>query len=245
MFNFLKYRLIYFLISFLVISAGLFSIVKWGYRYSIDFVGGTYLEYRIGDKTYNLREKTLNQKEQDKLISTLEKKMKAKVTVLRLETVGATLGKETINKTVIASLLAVAGILIYMSLAFKGFKYAMAAILAMIHDFLVVIGSYSLLSRFFGAEVDTMFVTAVLTTMSFSVHDTIVIFDKIREYLQTEGKEDIELSSSWRIDNQILYYYSSYWYNYRYLFLAICSNANSGVASKEKKGKEFVKFVKL
>ena len=192
MFNFLKYRLIYFLISFLVISAGLFSIVKWGYRYSIDFVGGTYLEYRIGDKTYNLREKTLNQKEQDKLISTLEKKMKAKVTVLRLETVGATLGKETINKTVIASLLAVAGILIYMSLAFKGFKYAMAAILAMIHDFLVVIGSYSLLSRFFGAEVDTMFVTAVLTTMSFSVHDTIVIFDKIREYLQTEGKEDIE-----------------------------------------------------
>src|SRR3989344_5234010 len=112
MFNFLKYRLIYFLISFLVISAGLFSIVKWGYRYSIDFVGGTYLEYRIGDKTYNLREKTLNQKEQDKLISTLEKKMKAKVTVLRLETVGATLGKETINKTVIASLLAVAGILI-------------------------------------------------------------------------------------------------------------------------------------
>ena len=52
----------------------------------------------------------------------------------------------------------------------------------MIHDFLVVLGSYSLLSHFFGAEVDTLFVTAVLTSLSFSVHDTIIVFDKIREY---------------------------------------------------------------
>ena len=62
----------------------------------------------------------------------------------------------------------------------------------MIHDFLVVVGSYSLLSHFFGAEFDSMFVTALLTTMSFSVHDTIVIFDKIREYLKEEGKGSIE-----------------------------------------------------
>ena len=62
----------------------------------------------------------------------------------------------------------------------------------MIHDFLVVVGSYSIISHFWGAEVDTMFVTALLTTMSFSVHDTIVIFDKIREYLKEEGKGNIE-----------------------------------------------------
>lgn len=217
MVNFLKYRLIYFLISTLVIGAGLFSIFKWGYRYSIDFVGGSNFEYRfdktvaeksvnkvlqdnkiktvhleIKDKNINLRTKSLEQTKENNLKNSLEKNLKVKITVLRSETVGPTLGWETMIKTGIASILAVLGILIYMSFAFKGFNYAMAAILAMIHDLLVVIGCYSLLSHFFSAEVDTMFVTAVLTTMSFSVHDTIVIFDKIREYFQIEDKEDIE-----------------------------------------------------
>jgi len=192
MVNFLKYRLLYFLISLLVIGTGLFSIVKWGFNYSIDFVGGTNLEYKIKGKVYILRLKPLDQKEQNKLISNLEKEKKERVEILRLETVGPTLGKETINKTIIASILAILGILIYMSFTFKGLNYAFAAILAMIHDLLVVVGSYSLLSHFFQAEVDTMFVTAILTTMSFSVHDTIVIFDKIREYFQTETENDIE-----------------------------------------------------
>lgn len=192
MVNFLKYKFLYFFISLLIIGFGLFSIFKWGFRYSIDFVGGTNLEYKVRGKVYSIRTKALDKKGQDKLISNLEKEKKGKVDVLRLETVGPTLGRETINKTAIASFLAVLGILIYMSFAFKGFNFAFAAILAMVHDLLVVIGSYSLLSHFFGAEVDTMFVTAVLTTMSFSVHDTIVIFDKIREYFQTEAGVDIE-----------------------------------------------------
>ena len=78
-----------------------------------------------------------------------------------------------------------------MSIAFKSFYFALSAILALIHDVLVVVGTYSLLSHFFGAEVDLLFVTALLTTMSFSVHDTIVIFDKIREY-GTRDKTDLE-----------------------------------------------------
>ncbi|MCX6730824.1 MAG: protein translocase subunit SecF [Candidatus Roizmanbacteria bacterium] len=104
---------------------------------------------------------------------------------LRYETVGPTLGKETGQKTIVAALLGICGILIYMSFAFKGFNFALAAVLAMGHDFFVLLGTYSILSYFFGAEFDLMFVTALLTTMSFSVHDTIVIFDKIREYLKT------------------------------------------------------------
>ncbi|MFH0979344.1 MAG: protein translocase subunit SecF [Candidatus Roizmanbacteria bacterium] len=217
MVNFLKYRFLYFFISLLIICLGLFSIIRWGYRYSIDFVGGSNFEYQadkalevksvnkvlkdnkieivyldIKDKNINLRTKSLEQAKENNLKNSLEKNLKTKIVVLKSETVGPTLGRETMIKTGIASILAIFGILIYMSFAFKGFKYALAAILAMIHDFLVVVGSYSLISHFFGAEVDTMFVTAVLTTMSFSVHDTIVIFDKIREYFQTEGKEDIE-----------------------------------------------------
>jgi len=68
----------------------------------------------------------------------------------------------------------------------------LAAITALLHDILVVVGTYSLISYFFGAEVDTLFVTALLTTMSFSVHDTIVVFDQIREYKRRYGAGYIE-----------------------------------------------------
>lgn len=217
MVNFLQYRWLYFLISAFVIGIGLFSIFRWGYIYSIDFVGGTNLEYQLtkqGDLndirtiftenkidiiTINenknvifVRAKAIDEKKEAALKTDLEKKLAVKITVLRSETVGPSLGRETMVKTGIASLIAVMGILIYMSFAFKGFNFAIAAILALFHDFFVVIGTYSILSHLFKAEVDTMFVTAVLTTMSFSVHDTIIIFDKIREYRKTQGQGDID-----------------------------------------------------
>ena len=221
MINFLKYRWLYFLISAVVIGAGLFSIAKWGFRYSIDFTGGSNFEFQMNkivqkdkiqkvldlnkisvvslkliDKNILLRTKVLDQDKESLLKKDLEAKLKIKITVLRSETVGPVLGKEAIRKTLIASILAVVGILIYMSFAFRGFNFAFSAILAMFHDLLVVVGTYSLLGHFFGAEVDTMFVTAVLTTMSFSVHDTIVIFDKIREYNELGETKNIEEASN-------------------------------------------------
>lgn len=221
MINFLKYRWLYFLISAVVIGAGLFSMVKWGFRYSIDFTGGSNFEFqtnkvieknqllkvldqnkismvslKLENKNILLRTKVLDQKQESLLKKDLEAKLKIKITVLRSETVGPILGKEAIGKTLIASILAVIGILIYMSFAFKGFNFAFAAILAMFHDLMIVVGTYSLLTHFFGAEVDMMFVTAVLTTMSFSVHDTIVIFDKIREYHNEQETLEIESASN-------------------------------------------------
>src|SRR3989339_764182 len=221
MINFLKYRWLYFLISAIVIGAGLFSIAKWGFRYSIDFTGGSNFEFQMNkivqedkiqkvldinkipvvslklqEKNILLRTKVIDQNKESLLKKDLETKLKIKITVLRSETVGPILGKEAINKTLVASVLAVIGILIYMSFAFKGFNFAFSAVLAMFHDLLVVVGTYSLLCHFFGAEVDTMFVTAVLTTMSFSVHDTIVIFDKIREYKELGETKNIEEASN-------------------------------------------------
>lgn len=216
MINFLKFTWLYVLISAVVIGSGMYSIVRYGFTYSIDFVGGTDIEYQV-DKQVSLeninkvlsknkinisllkrenmnillKSKPLNEKQEAQLRSDLSTELKVKVKTLRFETVGPVIGRETMQKTMIAAFLAVLGILIYMSFAFKGLNFALAAILAMIHDFLVVIGTYSLFSHFFGAEIDTMFVTAVLTTMSFSVHDTIIIFDKIREYFKNEGKGNI------------------------------------------------------
>lgn len=200
-----------------IILAGLFSIMRWGYRFSIDFVGGTNLEYQLEKKVdiatikkilqknkieaseLTLKEKNLfmrmkptDEKQEATLRQDIGKSLQIKISLLRFETVGPVLGRETMIKTLIASLLAILGILIYMSFAFKSFNFALSAILAMLHDFLVVIGTYSLMSRFFRAEVDTMFVTAVLTAMSFSVHDTIVIFDKIREYKSYSERINIE-----------------------------------------------------
>lgn len=216
MFNFLKFQKLYFAISAIVIGFGMYSIVTWGYHYSIDFVGGSNLEYRstkiisknlveniiknekgiisnisINNTNILIQTQPIDEKQELKIRTSLENQTKVKIELLRFETVGPTLGKETMNKTIVASVLAVMGILIYMSFAFKGINFAVAAILAMIHDFLVVVGSYSLLSHYFGAQLDTLFVTAVLTTMSFSVHDTIVIFDKIREYVNSEGRGNI------------------------------------------------------
>ena len=217
MVDFLKYTKVYAIISALVIFAGVFSIVNWGYRYSIDFVGGTNLGYQINKdipqdqirkliekqkvsvletrkngQTYSIRTKAINEKQELAVRTALENQFKIKVNVLRSETVGPTIGKETIQKTTIASVIAVIGILFYMSYAFKNVNFALAAIVALIHDVLVMVGSYSLMSHFFGAELDTLFVTALLTTMSFSVNDTIIVFDKIREYTKTKGRGEIE-----------------------------------------------------
>ncbi len=216
MIDFYKYRFVYLAISLTVIIAGIISIVSWGYTYSIDFIGGTNLLYQvqkevtpkqvqdslkrsavslvslnIKNKQIAVRLKAIDEKTEARLKNNLNRDLQTKIIVLSSETVGPVLGRETINKTVIASLAAIIGILLYMSFAFKGFKFALAAIIALLHDFFVVVGTYSLMSKLFGAQVDTLFVTAILTTMSFSVHDTIIIFDKVREYIRVEGKGNI------------------------------------------------------
>jgi preprotein translocase subunit SecF len=105
------------------------------------------------------------------------------------EYVGPSIGQETIRKTVISIILAVTTLLVYISFTFKKLKFGVCAILAMLHDSLILLGSFSLLGHFFGVQVDLLFVTAVLTTLSFSVHDTIVVFDRIRELSNTPAKE--------------------------------------------------------
>jgi len=216
MLDFLKYRKFYLLLSLSVIGVGMFFVFRFGFRYSIDFVGGTNLSYKankeiskalldrvalknkieiselvINGQQVSIRAKAISEKTESRFIKELEKEGKTKIVVLKSETVGPTLGKETMSKTVIASVFAVLGIMVYMSFAFKGYLYAISAILAMFHDLLVIFGLYAVIGYFYKAEVDTMFVTAVLTTMSFSVHDTIVIFDKIREYIGSEGKGNL------------------------------------------------------
>jgi preprotein translocase subunit SecF len=100
-------------------------------------------------------------------------------------TVGATIGSEVAGRAVFAVLLASLGILAYLWYAFRRVpnagRYGVCAVIALLHDVLVVLGVFSILGRFFDIEVDALFITAMLTVIGFSVHDTIVVFDRIRE----------------------------------------------------------------
>jgi preprotein translocase subunit SecF len=104
-----------------------------------------------------------------------------------LNSVGATVSQESTRSAVIAVLGASLAILVYLTLAFRKaphpVRYGVCAILAMLHDVLLVIGVAAILGYFTGLEVDALFLTALLTIISFSVHDTIVVFDRIRENL--------------------------------------------------------------
>lgn len=208
MIHFSKYIALYFLLSALVLVPGICSLVLWGLRPGIDFSGGTLLELRFQKpvhqssfngiakatgielssiqsserNSYLLRMKSLPDQKLDAFEVSIASASGEKPIVSRKETVGPILGKELLFKAIVAAIFAIVAILSYIAYAFKNIKYGVAAIVALIHDLLVVLGIFSLLGHFMHVEVDTLFVTAFLTTMSFSVHDTIVVFDRIREY---------------------------------------------------------------
>lgn len=191
MINWMKYRLLYLAISLLVIGAGAFSIIKWGFKVGIDFTGGSVLEYRLPDgQSKIIKSGPLDDTQKTKIKSDLEKNVGGSVTEIRFENVGPTIGPELVKKTFYALLISSLAILLWVAYQFKNIKFGISATLATIHDSLVLLGSFSLLGHFFGAEIDFLFVTAMLTILSFSVHDTIVVFDRIRESRKKESYDE-------------------------------------------------------
>lgn len=101
-------------------------------------------------------------------------------TLLQVNSIGPTLGKELFQNAVVALLLAFVGIVVYLGIRFS-LDYALFALFALLHDALFVCGMFSIFGLLFGTEIDSLFITAILTVVGFSVHDTIVVFDRIRE----------------------------------------------------------------
>lgn len=123
----------------------------------------------------------------DKITNVLKEEYKTPE-LISVSSVGPTLGKELFKNSLIAVTLAVLAIIAYLSIRFR-FDYALAAILGLIHDVLFVVGMFSLLGLFYNVQIDGLFITAVLTVIGFSVHDTIVVFDRIRENLRYYSKK--------------------------------------------------------
>ncbi len=199
----MKYWWLYFVLSALVIIPGLFSLVRYGLKASIDFTGGSTFVWQTSESdselrarlaehkvdlkeisangdTYTLTTAPLTQSEYQPLVTN-------DISELSFDTVGPSLGAELIRKTAIGIALAASLILAYVAYRFQNFKFGASAILAMLHDSLVLLGVFSLLGHWYGVEVDTLFVTALLTILSFSVHDTIVVYDRIRELKKKHG----------------------------------------------------------
>jgi len=118
-----------------------------------------------------------------------------KVEELRFETVGPSIGPELVKKTIYAISISAAVILLWVAFQFKSFKFGTSAILAMFHDSFILIGAFSLLGHYLDIEVDFLFVTALLTTLSFSVHDTIVVYDRIRESQKLHSGTVLDLAN--------------------------------------------------
>lgn len=142
---------------------------------------------RTTEGNYLLRTREITTEKKDALLSGLREKF-GSVRALDFFSVSPIVAAETAQRSAIAVAVAAIGILIYISWAFrkvkKPFRYGVCAIIAMVHDIFVVLGVFSILGRFFNVEIDSMFIAGMLTVVGYSVHDTIVVFDRIRENSQ-------------------------------------------------------------
>jgi len=219
--NLIQYRKWWYIISLVIIVPGTLSLALWGLRPSIDFTGGTQIEFSgTNDKSkveelakadnienftvttsgtgLIFRTKVADVEKEKKLKSDVEAQISgAKET--RIDTVGPSISKEITRNAILMTIAASLVIVVYIAIMFRkvpkpanSWEFGAAAIIALLHDALVVLGIFSILGHFFNVEVDPLFITAILTVIGFSVHDTIVIFDRIRENLVRGSYPDFE-----------------------------------------------------
>jgi preprotein translocase subunit SecF len=143
----------------------------------------------VGDqaRAVSIRTSNLDVEQRTKLLAALTEKVGA-FTTSQIDSVGATLGRQIFTSGLLALLLSFAGIMGYLSLRFQ-FDYAVFAILALVHDVLITVGVFAILGLFFGIEVDSLFIVALLTIVGFSVNDTVVIYDRIRETIKIDESD--------------------------------------------------------
>jgi preprotein translocase subunit SecF len=235
-FNIIGTRKWWFILSGLLILAGVISMFVQGFNLGIDFTGGTLLDlkfsrpvtvaeirealtpYGLENSTIQtssegntqgpqqavlIRTKILNEEERRAVLAGLTQSV-APFEILRIEKVGAVIGEELTKMALTALVVTSLGIVLYVSWRFE-YKFAVAAVIALLHDILVVLGAFSLMQK----EIDSSFVAAILTILGYSINDTIVIFDRIRENLKSFKKgqsfQDLVNTSIWQTMARSIY----------------------------------------
>lgn len=215
----------WFVLSGSLMALSVVFIIIFGLRLGIDYKGGTILEFKSnnpsreaiseevvkslsissyqikesGDENVQLKLPVLENDQHVKLNEKLKEQL-GDFTETSYDTVGATISKDLINKSILAVILASLGIIFYIAFAFRkvpkplsSWKFGASAVIAVIHDLLITTGVVAVVGHFAPwMEVDALFITALLTIMGFSVHDTIVVYDRLRENFIKNPHQGIE-----------------------------------------------------
>jgi len=219
--NFLKYRTLYYILSGVLIVSSLALVLVFGLKMGIDFTGGSIMELVFDGQVpsnesiessladLNLVEIIIQPAGENRLIlrfghieesthQEILKKIEGE-TEQSFEAIGPTIGKELTGKTRTATILALLAIASYVAFAFrrvsypaKSWQYGLATLVALFHDIIIPLGVFAILGEFYNVEINIPFVAALLTVLGFSVHDTIVVFDRIRENLKKRKEDSFE-----------------------------------------------------
>lgn len=155
-----------------------------------------------GSDTYTIRSKELSNDQKNSLVSEISKEADDLVE-LSFDNIGPTVGKDLLNKSMYSVIIAALAIIIFIAYAFRkipkplsSWKFGSLAVIALMHDLLITLGFISIIGYFYSwMEIDYLFITAMLTIMGFSVHDTIVIYDRLREnFIQNRHKQIVEVA---------------------------------------------------
>jgi len=137
------------------------------------------------DNVLIIRTPEISEETRSQVIETMQKQFGSNITMLRFDSVGGTVGHEVASRAALAVAIAALGVILYITFAFRGiehsFRYGVCAIAAMLHDILVMLSITAIAGKYLGWQFDTLFLTAFLTVIGFSVQDKIVVFDRIRE----------------------------------------------------------------
>lgn len=159
---------------------------------------GNYVLQSVGETDYSLKSRLISDKERQQIESAFSDNGKVKTELKKVNSIGPLIGKESAQKAFISVFLVILCIVLFITFAFRhvskpvsSWKYGLMAIAALAHDVIIPTGVFSVLGHFKGYEVDTLFVTALLVILGFSIHDTIVVYDRIRENLKDSiGRND-------------------------------------------------------
>lgn len=210
----IKYKKIFVLISAVLVSLSVFSMIYFGLNFGIDFKGGSLLEVEyangrptqseveesikplsfgsvvvqpMGENGYSIKTRDISFDEKNSILSALGDQAKE----LDFNSIGPSVGAELVRKSIISFILVSLGIIFWIAFSFRkvskpvsSWKYGLMAIVSLVHDITIPAGVFAILGHFYGVEVDTLFVVAILTILGLSVSDTIVVFDRIRENIR-------------------------------------------------------------
>lgn len=220
--NIVSNRYWFFLISAIIIIPGIISLIVFGFKPGVEFQSGTTMTLRFGSEVtqeqlrqelaqaghdeaviqrtgegdYVIRIKEISTEEKQTLTSSLEKASNTNVTVRDFFLVSPIIAAETGRNAAIAVIIAAVFMLLYIAWAFrripKSFRWGTCAIIALLHDAVIVMGVFSILGWALGVQIDAMFITGMLTIVGYSINNTVVVFDRIRENVSKGISKDFE-----------------------------------------------------